>query len=263
MNWRRFPLPLLLLTVTLSPAEIAQAGPRAATSISPAPPHAAAVAQTPISSQRRRRESEGEGEPTEITAQTVRLVSGYLQNRSSGTQSSLEQERAWKMFHRSCDATIRRFAAARGLRSANLDDCAQEVWLDLLGKLPDFELDQRKGRFESWLYRVVQNKSADIQRRQRRRDAVVQPLPGGATIQSGDDPAAACERAETRDAVRLGLSRLKEDSPRKSYRVLELRQVEGQRVDEVAKALDLTPAQVWARECRMKQKLRSMLANVA
>jgi RNA polymerase sigma factor (sigma-70 family) len=260
MHWRRISLPLLLLTVTLAPVDARSMAPRGLAS----PPQMAAAAQQSASGglttrpPRRRREASGVAEG--ISAREVLLAGQYLAHGDKA--ASTEAKRAWEGFYDQCDSTIRRFAASRGVRGGDLDDCAQEVWADLIKRLPTFELDSSKGRFESWLYRVVANKTADLRRNSARR---AERGAGSELTQvmrdPGPGPSDRIEREEACCAVRQALAEVKKDVSQESYQVLCLRQLEGWDVDRVAGELGLSASQIWAREHRMKRKLGGILAQ--
>jgi RNA polymerase sigma factor (sigma-70 family) len=257
MSWRKFPLPLLMLTVALTPAE-ASRGLQAAGAGRGESQIAPAGALSTTSPRRRRAEEQ-------TSEESLRQVSDYLRCLAEGRQPSAELAGAWASFHASCDSSIQRFATHCGLRGADVDDCTQDVWLDLMQSLPDFRLDASRGTFSSWLYRIVHSKAVDMQRRQARRpagsfpDALSESLADAAMM----DPSAGQEREEACQAVRLALSQLQQDASEDSYQVLKLRQIDGWSVPQVAETLGLTPEQVWAREHRMKRKLQQLLERGA
>src|SRR5438067_2093227 len=64
------------------------------------------------------------------------------------------------------------------VRKHNLDDndardLVQDIFISLLRKLPEFEMDRSKGRFRGWLWRVAANAVVDwVRARRRSRQAV-------------------------------------------------------------------------------------------
>jgi RNA polymerase sigma factor (sigma-70 family) len=146
----------------------------------------------------------------------------------------------------------------------DVDDCAQEAWVDLLKTLPAFELDDSRGRFTSWLYSIVRSKAADqVRRRSRRPAEAMTPVVAGTLASAEASPVSRAEAADDGEAVHRALTLLAARSSEQSYRVLHLRQVEGRDVADVAAALGIQPRQVWVTEHRMKRKLRDLLAKAA
>jgi RNA polymerase sigma-70 factor (ECF subfamily) len=144
------------------------------------------------------------------------------------------------------------------------DDCVQQVWVEVVKKLPGFRYDPRRGRFLTWLNRIIRGKAIDLRRRRSchpvhnltaRQQA---DLPGTET-----DPAAAYEGRRQREAVWFVLGELRSQVSECSYRVLYLRWIEGWTAAETAAAVGLTPAQVWFREYRMKNHFRRLFRQHA
>ena len=133
--------------------------------------------------------------------------------------------------------------------------------MDLVRNLPDFDFDQSRGRFTSWLFTIVRNKSADIARRSARRPA--EPISAALDHpdQDAESPTDSLERKTAIDSVRAALDELKSRTTPDNYRLLHMRHVEGRDVADVAEELGISPSQVWAREHRLKGKLRKMLAG--
>ena len=188
----------------------------------------------------------------------VALAGDYLRGPES---ASVEAKAAWMDFHAAVDPTIRAFGARFFKSATDIDDCTQEVWVDLIRNLPEFDFDQTRGRFTSWLYTVVRNKATDIVRRQVRRSA--EPIT--AALDHPDDasqtPGDALARKTAIESVRTALGKLKSRTTPENYRLLHMRHIEGREVADVAQRLGISPSQVWAREHRLKGKLRKMLAR--
>jgi RNA polymerase sigma factor (sigma-70 family) len=188
----------------------------------------------------------------------VGLAGQYLACRAGGADAGPEPTAAWEKFHGSCDAAIRRFAASFRSRGVDVEECAQQVWADLVTNLPKFSLDSNRGRFTSWLYTIVRSKATDAIRQQARSRGSIS-VSTAEIATSAADPADACERQSDRDAVRRAMQTLKNCTSDLSYQVLHLRWIDQLSVAEVGGALRLSPGQVWAREHRMKRRLKAIL----
>jgi len=195
----------------------------------------------------------------DLPADTVALAGEYVRCRYGGITPTCAADLAWERFYRWCDATIRRFAASLRVKGVELDDCAQEVWSDLLRGLRNFRLDESRGRFSSWLYTIVRSKAMNLARRRGRFPAAELPasVTQGISAHEGD-PAVICQRTSDREMVHRLLAELRRRVSERSYRVLHLRHVEGCDPAQVAMALGLSVAQVWARDHRMKRELRQL-----
>jgi RNA polymerase sigma-70 factor (ECF subfamily) len=169
---------------------------------------------------------------------------------------------SWERFYRICDPLLRRYARAFQVPRADLTDFVQEVWTELVKTLRDFPYDRQRGRFSSWLYRVVHCKAIDWLRRRTRHPTVSLPIQSRAILASREgDPVAACEQKDQQAHVRRVLSELRQQVSPCSYRVFYLRWIEGLSTQEIAAGLDLAPEQVRFRHHRMKRKFL-LLYNV-
>lgn len=94
------------------------------------------------------------------------------------TRSSLLQrlhdscdETSWGEFVALYEPLLFRYVRSRGLSEEDVQDVVQSVFITLLQSLRQFELDRRRGRFRTWLWRVTQNAIADWARKLRRQKA--------------------------------------------------------------------------------------------
>jgi len=209
--------------------------------------------------QRRRRERSTQSIHPELPATTIAGATEYLQGRPAGLVASAASTSAWDQFYRWADQRIRRFAAVHLSQNADIDECTQDVWLDLARTLPSFEYDTRRGSFATWLYAVVRNKAADLSRRTARRSAISLDTPGLLELSdSRRDPASLCEQRE----LTLGLpDRLKSRFSDQSYRLLHMQYIQGMGVPEIATALNMTHQQVWTRQSRIRRSLRRFISE--
>ena len=199
--------------------------------------------------------------PPTLSPSLIEQASEYLRCNGAGTQPSAELRDAWAQFYSSCDSLIRKFARKIAPRQIDQDDCAQEVWTDLLRTLPDFKLDRSRGKFSSWLYTVVRSKATNQLRRQA-RDRFAGALSSvRAVAPASDEPSRQLDRQSERQAVRSALATLKGVTSDRSFQVLHMRHIEGRSVREVAESLGMKPGQVWVTEHRMKRKLHRLLSE--
>ena len=179
----------------------------------------------------------------------------YLVGRLLKLNPKGELLTAWEQFYRIYNPVLRRFAIRCYVPKASLDDCIQQVWFELVRKLRDFKFDPARGRFSSWLYRLVRSRAIDLLRNETSHATETLPAQAAARLPSREaDPAISYECRSQREAVHGVLAELQKQISERSYRVLHLRWIEGRTVTETAACLGLKPAQVWCHEHRMKQK---------
>jgi len=131
-------------------------------------------------------------------------------------------------------------------------DAAQEVFLKLYKKLAS--LDETQG-YEPWLFRVTVNVCRDIGRRRRRSVGIAEVADLVAPHPGAEHDA---QRAEQREIVRRGLSRLGE----KERAALVLRDVEGLSTREVASILGSSENTVRSQICSARLKLREFTGRL-
>ena len=169
----------------------------------------------------------------------------FLQYQYRGRTPRRVWVEAWERFYRTYNPLIRRFALACRVPAADLNDCVQEVWAALVALLRDFHYDPERGQFRSWLYSVVHRKAVDVLRERTRHRIACLSSPMAAALCGRDsDPATECDRHCQQDEVRQLLGKLRRRVSARSYRVVQLRWIEGRTTQEIAAALDLTPQQV-------------------
>ena len=147
---------------------------------------------------------------------------------------------------------LRRFA--RGLTGSpeEGDDVVQSACERALGRFDQFEPGSR---FDSWMYRIVQNVWIDQLRKRRRGEIGVDPAdldeyPGGDAAQEAEDKLYLAE-------VRRAIARL----PADQREVLLLISVEGAAYKQAAEILDLPIGTVMSRLSRARLALGRELEN--
>jgi RNA polymerase sigma factor (sigma-70 family) len=164
----------------------------------------------------------------------------------------------WDEFYRVYNELLRRFAVARGLRGADVDDCLQEVWFEISRSLAEFEHPHNRPGLRAWLYSVVRSKANDHFRRSTRRqadslDAARQA--GVEPVSSASDPASPPQEWE-QALLETVLQELRGELSEENRRLLEMRLVDQRDVAEVAAELQITSEQVWYRQHRLLKKLK-------
>jgi len=94
-----------------------------------------------------------------VTAELLSRAQSYLKDRDD---TELVLKAAWREFYELCSLKIRNFAVRCGMADHDVADCVQEVWAELIVRLPIFQLNPACGQFETWLFRIVQCKTANL-----------------------------------------------------------------------------------------------------
>jgi RNA polymerase sigma factor (sigma-70 family) len=169
---------------------------------------------------------------------------------------------AWDEFYRVYDVLVRRFAVARGVRGADVDDCVQDVWSEIAKRLVGFQITSEAG-LRSWLFALVRSRATDMFRRRARRPLAFL----GDSIQDGFEPAGREPDPSTRydDAwleavLQTMVLKLEAEVSELNFEIFRLRSLEGVGVSEAAEMVGVTPNQIRYRHHRTMKKLKAIVA---
>ena len=138
--------------------------------------------------------------PLSADSSLLSQIQNFLLQRGRGLPPNDEQEAAWATFYDSYCGKIRKYAFSCGATQGEIADCVQEVWAELLVRLPTFQLDPSRGKFDSWLFPIVRAKVADLLRLKHRLCQVRVDAPETA-MQPRSSPTRDLEHEELLDAA--------------------------------------------------------------
>jgi RNA polymerase sigma factor (sigma-70 family) len=188
----------------------------------------------------------------------------YLRRRSARETTTAAEKDAFEQFRKTYDPLLRRFVLAQGVPRAELADCLQDVWTELVKSLPSFKSDGEEGRLCSWLRTIARSRATDLGRAAARKRSVrLNPHLEESITGRELDPASSCELASRRQAVQQALDLLSRQASDLNYRVCRLRWIEERTVKQIAVELQLAPERVRFRLYRTKKKLRRILERTA
>jgi RNA polymerase sigma factor (sigma-70 family) len=188
-------------------------------------------------------------------------ICNYLALREQGLPCSPNQEVAWASFYDRYSRRIRSFALKSGINDEDVADCVQDVWRELLVRLPRFELDLSIGAFDTWLFAVVQSKASNLRRRSRRHRLHEAGKANLRTVHARE-----CKpdlSVEQQELVAMAWQELRKRVSKRNYQVLRCRLLEARSVSEVARDLGLSPGQVYCRFCRARRVLAEISEALA
>jgi RNA polymerase sigma factor (sigma-70 family) len=191
------------------------------------------------------------GPPSAIPELLIQARS-YLTHRQQRLPPSQDLENAWKVFYDHYSCKIRVYAFTCGAADEEILDCVQDVWRELLVRLPTFQLDPHRGTFDSWLFHIVKCKTADL-RRSRKRWSLQGNSHKLQTVT--DNHPRPDQDLEEKEMAALAWDELRESLSDCDFYLLRLRLVEQWPVAEVAVKLGLSHQQVWYRYHRARRKL--------
>lgn len=169
-------------------------------------------------------------------------------------------QQAWGEFVQYYQRYVYSIAYRMGLNHHDAEEIVQTVMLKCWQKLPEFEYDQRKGRFRGWLCTVAGNEVKMLMR--RRSQGLNQLTPDkraevqGYLHQVDANPTEQMiEREWVTYITTLAWQRIQNDVGDKEKKAFEMLS-KGKQVEEVAQALDLTVSSVYVYKKRVQDRLR-------
>ncbi len=181
----------------------------------------------------------------------LRLAQQFLAHQVEPPPPELQS--AWNDFYQIYTQKIRAYAHTCGATDDNIGDCVQEVWAELIARLPNFRLDSARGTFDIWLFPIVRNKTVDQLRRQKktRLTHLHEELLNSAV----DNRPSPCQSAEQAEIVSVAWKQLKQKLHGRNFEVLKMRLLDQAPVEEVATKLGISTEQVWYRYHRARKEL--------
>jgi RNA polymerase sigma-70 factor (ECF subfamily) len=159
-------------------------------------------------------------------------------------------ESAWQHLHRLCYPRAAAFLRKLGVRELELEDTAQEVFVQLFRYLPRF---RREAELSTWLYRICISQARSVRRRTRVTQTLARLLSLGTGPTLVSTPSLPDEIVRRR--VEAALSKLTERD-RTVFVLYEMEGVPGKRIAEI---LDSPEASVWRRLHGARQIFREAL----
>jgi RNA polymerase sigma factor (sigma-70 family) len=196
-----------------------------------------------------------ESGPSRDDSDLLVRVQTYLIYRQKSSSPPQLFEDAWQAFYECYSRKIRRYAFTCGAAEEDIVDCSQDVWTELLVRLPSFRLDPSRGKFDSWLFQIVRSKVVDVCRGHKHRLLHVKTD----TLQNALDHHSCPTRStEQEELLALALDRLRNSLTECTFQVLQMRLVGDRSVAEVAAKLGLSHEQVWYRYHRARRELQAI-----
>ena len=202
--------------------------------------------------------------PTDDVATLVFETQYYLGCLRAGCPVPVHLGHAWSSFHRKWEPLIRRMAAAVSRRTpaaVDHDDLVQDVWYEIVRKLPGLRYGTDLGGLSGWLATVVRRKATKAARRQLQHLARHQYL-SESEVESLPcrhlGPEDLYRATELRGAFESALGRLEARTSERNYKIFLRRFLWGQKAHEIGAAVGLTADEVRYRYHRAKRRWRKL-----
>jgi RNA polymerase sigma-70 factor (ECF subfamily) len=186
---------------------------------------------------------------------------------SEGTSLTLLQRlraneaAAWETVVRLYSELVWRWCSRAGVRGADADDVAQEVFRAAASRLASFRRDRPGDTFRGWLRGITRNMVRQhFRRRARQPGAAGDPhdqLPEVADPVSADE-----DEAEADLVCRQAVELIRGEFEERTWTAFWRSVIDGRPTDEVAAGLGVTPAAVRKARSRVLRRLREHLGEL-
>ncbi len=171
---------------------------------------------------------------------------------------------SWSLFRERYGQMLYQYARARGASHADADDAVQEVQMQLVKSIGQFEYDPARGRFRAYLRTAILHALSRRARRQSRQPASVDPDGLHHVRDNGHDASDAVwnrewDRQQLRWAVRLA----RDEFEHMTMHAFELHAIVGFSVNETAETLGISKWRVYRARERVSQRVRAILTDLA
>lgn len=177
-----------------------------------------------------------------------------------------DDEAAWRELAALYAPLLRRWLLHQQVAASDADDLVQEVLLFVWETLPEFDHNGRKGAFRCWLRTALANRMRKLWTHRDRKPAGY--AAGNSQMQEMiaqlEDPRSSLSQLWNREHDEHVLSRLmdqlRQEFGDQTWEVFRRTAIEGQKPQQVAAEMKLTPNAVWVAKSKVLRRLRS-LAN--
>jgi RNA polymerase sigma-70 factor (ECF subfamily) len=165
---------------------------------------------------------------------------------------------AWTEFWRLYQPVVYRLGRQFGLQDADSQDLTQDVMAAVARAIRSWQPDSARGKFRTWLYTVVRNKTIAALRRRRPGDRGTGDTGAFDNVESRPIEAnAAFELEVRRAAFQQAADRVRSQVQRTSWEAFWRTSVLGHSIPQTAKALGISIGTVYAARSRILARLRS------
>ncbi len=175
-----------------------------------------------------------------------------------------QDQEAWNAFVEVYAPVVDAFARRRGLNNADSADIVQRVLIEVVGSIPKFEYDQKKGRFRSWLFTLTRYQLAKFFDRQNKAilgtgDSVLQ-----AQLQNSptDDPLEKIWNDEYDSYLfQWASQKVQSEIEPKTWQAFWMAAVDGKSANHIAEEIGISKGAVWIAKSRVIQRLKEAITH--
>lgn len=173
---------------------------------------------------------------------------------------------AWAEFVAIYEPIIYHFVCRQGLQHADACDLSQEVFRRVAGAARQWQPDEARGTFRSWLFRISKNLIIDFLRQQQRQlgrasgDSAVQRTLEGQPAQT--DASTSIELEYRRHLFQLAGRSIQQEFSPDTWQAFWKTTIESQSITSVAAQQNMTTGAVYIARSRVLARLRQRVKEI-
>lgn len=173
---------------------------------------------------------------------------------------SRDNKQAWNQFDELYRPMLRRFAAARGLPEADVDDVVQHCMTAVYVHIDGFTYDPQRGRFKGWLRTLVNNRCRDLLRAKMGLTFDAEKL--DEVPSAHESPEDAFERIWADEHLNHCLRTVQGEVSQKVFGAFRRYALESQPAEEVCRDFGITPNQLYKLKHQLTHRLRELMEQM-
>jgi RNA polymerase sigma factor (sigma-70 family) len=175
-----------------------------------------------------------------------------IRNRSDGD--------AWATFDEIYRPILARYARARGLRDADVDDVVQHCMQAVSTHIGSFEYDPARGRFKGWLRTIVNNRVRSLAA--KRTEASADTAVMASAEADGEGPEDLFERLWDQEHLWHCLRRMRAEVEPATFEAFRRYVIEEQPAEAVARDLGLSTGNLYTIKWRLTERLSQHMGRL-
>jgi RNA polymerase sigma-70 factor (ECF subfamily) len=175
-----------------------------------------------------------------------------------------EDHEAWSEFVAIYRPVIYRFARLRGLQEADAQDLTQTVFVAVADRIEDWEPDENRAKFRTWLARVATNQAITMVRRRRSDNAQ-----GGTSMQirlneheQSSDDNVELQRQYQREIFRHAARHVREEFEETTWQAFWLTSIENISIADAAASLARSVGSIYTARSRVIHRLQEVVRTL-
>lgn len=165
-------------------------------------------------------------------------------------------EIAWQEFYDLYQPLIHRYARQRGLNHSDSEEIVGQCFARLARAMPGFQYRPGRGKFKSWLKRLVNRRISSLLASRREGSLGDTDLPAS----TGESLARLWEQAWHHEVLTHCINLIRAEVSTRDYQVFQLNVLEEWKAERVAEYLQMSPEQVYRAKYRVLQIMREKMS---